>query len=107
MNSKQTGTQPGYPTIKEMIVNQVLTIYKDYRNQEIIEGTALLIKHEPSLVGNEKKAYVKEEQGGTEKQDSTVVQWKAQRWRIKFLTGEYTGFITHRYIAYFFKKGGR
>lgn len=88
-------------TKDDLSAGNILPIYKNYKEQKELEGKAELIQHDPPKYGSEDE-YIKREIGGTAKQGPIPIFWKVQRWKVKFIQ---SGFISHRYISYFHRRG--
>lgn len=87
------------PDKEDFYKGNILTIYSDVENEENPVGKARLI--EPMEFSLFDVEYIREEIGGSDKQNPHTIVWTKERWKIEFIDGPSKGFITARYIARF------
>lgn len=88
------------PKKKTLVQGEIVACYTDVTGQEGYEGQVELLQHSPSRSGLDDEPFVLKELGVKGANGCSIILWKKQRWKVRFIK---TGFITHRYIGYFYK----
>lgn len=101
-----------YPTELDLQVGNILPIYTNWQDEEKLEGNGKLLEKLPlpryrqQFTKYDRLPFIKAEIGSYEGTNLPImVNWSGQYWKVELVDGPRKGFITNRYIGYFFKTG--